>query len=349
MGKEIRYFFHCYNDYVFDYGRRICELTDLAHKYEKVIISLVPEGANINEIPYKETKVIKILEDLCQRNNWSKTKFMIEHTNPLQKGSTWPSLSYRESMPSFMTLRSNNYKGMKSIHYHFGSYVVNSSWPRLWLSSYLYCNHRKITDQTFLRSLENPAHAVNLDMDNMLFNFSCTGKIYDINLQQVHTLLDAIPITKNKHYDMQDQTDKHYSGVTTDGDAINNEILSWYDHIFIDIVHETFYSGEVFYLTEKTARPLLTKTPFIVFGPANFLKNLRKLGFKTFGKFWSEEYDDFSGVLRVLAIKKLINNLSKLTVNQLNEIYISMTDILENNYRVYKELQPNSIFDQLKK
>jgi hypothetical protein len=348
MDKEIRYFFHCYNDYVFDYGRSMCELTDLAHRYEKVIISLVPEGADINEIPYKDTKVIKILEDLCQRNSWPKTKFTIEHVNPLQKESTWPSLSYRESMPSFITLMSNDFEGNKSIKYHFGSYVVNSSWPRLWLSSYLYCNHKKIADQTFLRSLKNPAHAVNLDMDNMLFNFSCTGKINDINLKQVHTFLDAVPITKNNRYDMQDQADKHYSGLTKDGDAVNNEILSWYDHIFMDIVYETFYSGEVFYLTEKTARPLFTKTPFIVFGPVNFLKNLKKLGFKTFSKFWSEEYDDFSGVLRLLAIKKLVNTLSELTVHELNELHNNLDSILEHNYSVYRELKFQSIIDKIK-
>lgn len=342
MGKNIRYFFHCYNDYVFDYGKRMCELTDLAHRYETVYIELAPDGGNINEIPYKGTKVIKILEDLCQRNNWPKTKFIIEHMNPLQKESTWPALIYRDGMPWFETLMSNNFKSEKSIQYHFGSYVVNSSWPRLWLSSYLYCNHKNITDQTFVRSLNNPAHAVSLDLDNMLFNFSSSGEINDINLQQVSKFLDALPIVKNSDYHLLD---------TTNGAkfSFNNEILSWYDKNFIDIVYETFYSGETFWLTEKTARPLFTKTPFIVFGPANFLKNLRKLGFKTFNKFWSEEYDDFSGVRRVLAIKKLINNLSKLTLNQLNELYNSMTDILENNHRVYKELQSNSIIELLKK
>lgn len=346
MDKNTRCFFHCYSDYVHDYGKRMCDLVDLAHKYETVYIELAPEGTDINEVPYKGTKVIKILEDLCQKNNWPKTKFIIVHSNPLQKESTWPALSYSGDMVMFLSLTSNNFKSEKSIQHHFGSYVMNSSWPRLWLSSYLYCNHRNITDQTFVRNLNNPAHAVNIDLDNMLFNFSSIGKINDINLQQVCKFLDALPIVKNSDYDLLDHTDPHWSTGST---SFNNEILSWYNKIFIDIVYETFYSGETFYPTEKMARPLFTKTPFIVFGPANFLKNLRKLGFKTFNKFWSEEYDDFSGARRVLAIKKVIDNLSKLNLNQLNELYNSMTDILENNYRVYKDSTLDSFIDRLKK
>ena len=348
MNEKIQYFLHCYNDYVFDYGQRMCELTDLAHKHETVIINLTPEGADINEIPYKDTKILIILEKLCEKNNWPKTKFIIKHTNPLQKKSTWPALIYQESMPSFFTLMSNKFESNKSINYYFGSYVVNSSWPRLWLSSYLYCNHKNIVDQTFIRSLNNPSHAINLDIDNMLFNFSSVKKIDEIDLQQIFKFLDVLPIIKNNKYNLEDLADPHFSAVTENGLAIDNEILSWYDKIFIDIICETFYSGEVFYLTEKTARPLLTKTPFIIFGPANFLKNLRKLGFQTFNKFWSEEYDNFSGVLRVLAMKKLIKNLSALTFNQLNKLYNDMKHILEHNHGVYKELKSKSIIDRLK-
>ena len=36
--------------------------------------------------------------------------------------------------------------------------------------------------------------------------------------------------------------------------------------------------------------------PFIVLGPKGYLHNLKRLGFKTFGTFWNESYDDVSFV-----------------------------------------------------
>ena len=116
-----------------------------------------------------------------------------------------------------------------------------------------------------------------------------------------------------------------------DGDAINKTILSWYRNFFCDVVTETFFSGKTFFLTEKTTRPLLCMNPFIVHGPRDYLQNLKKLGFKTFHKFWSEEYDHYTGYQRVQKIYKVIDQISTYSNSDLQSTHNEMLPILEHN------------------
>ena len=62
----------------------------------------------------------------------------------------------------------------------------------------------------------------------------------------------------------------------------------------MDIVVETYVSGQSFFPTEKTLRPIIAQTPFIVMGPKGYLANLRRMGFMTFGQWWDESYDNIA-------------------------------------------------------
>jgi hypothetical protein len=45
-------------------------------------------------------------------------------------------------------------------------------------------------------------------------------------------------------------------------------------------------------ISEKTIHPILSMRPFVPFASAGYLKGLRGLGFKTFGDFWDESFDE---------------------------------------------------------
>ena len=65
-----------------------------------------------------------------------------------------------------------------------------------------------------------------------------------------------------------------------------------YNQTYYSIVAETFTKNSFSFFTEKTAKPLVAKRPFVVFAGQYHLKNLRHLGFQTFNNIIDESYDN---------------------------------------------------------
>lgn len=61
-----------------------------------------------------------------------------------------------------------------------------------------------------------------------------------------------------------------------------------------EIVSEFTFNDIGVHMSEKISLPILGKKPFVVSGDKGFLKELRRLGFKTFHDFWPEDYDDIN-------------------------------------------------------
>ena len=64
-----------------------------------------------------------------------------------------------------------------------------------------------------------------------------------------------------------------------------------YNQSYYSIVAETIQFNEYSFFTEKVAKPLVSRRPFIAFAGVNYLANLRKLGFLTFDCIVDESYD----------------------------------------------------------
>jgi hypothetical protein len=76
-----------------------------------------------------------------------------------------------------------------------------------------------------------------------------------------------------------------------------------------EIVAETKFNGDHFF-SEKTFNPILMSKPILIMSSANILKSFKKLGFKSYGSFIDESYDNIendSDRLRaiVLEIKRI--------------------------------------------
>ena len=208
------------------------------------------------------------------------------------------------------------------------------------MSSYIYGRHRDRTSQTFVRKLSNPAHAGNLDLDALVFNFSSEGFIKRLDLESVARFLENVPMTDSQA-DLDDPCVGHFDTLNPIGSVmspVNDDILSRYKTIFVDIVCQTMFLGDVFCPDEKIARCLYTKTPFIIFGGRGAIKKFKKLGFRSFGQWWNEGYDGAPGVNRLLQIVKVIDDLSKLPLSRLEAMYKEMSDVLDHNHMVYQDL-----------
>lgn len=67
--------------------------------------------------------------------------------------------------------------------------------------------------------------------------------------------------------------------------------ISIYNKTAYTLVTETNFSNHYSFYTEKTVKPILAKRLFVVISGQYFLRNLRKLGFKTFDGIIDESYD----------------------------------------------------------
>ena len=113
---------------------------------------------------------------------------------------------------------------------------------------------------------------------------------------------------------------------------------------YVEIITEfTSTNNGLVSISEKLSQAILSKKPFIIVGDRGFMTHLRKLGFKTFHNFWSEDYDWIEWVHKRIGsigdtIEFIQRNISIETDNSGNVVYDSdMQEILEHNYNHYKE------------
>ena len=99
------------------------------------------------------------------------------------------------------------------------------------------------------------------------------------------------------------------------------------------LVNETIAKGRKLHLTEKSFKPICLKMPFIITGTCGSLKHLRSYGFRTFGDFWDESYDDEKDdVLRIERIASLLRSLDELPASAKQEMFMACQEIVEHNY-----------------
>ena len=317
----------------------MANIVDALHNNDKIVLHLT-EGIALEELNYKEKKFLQILKELCENNNWPLNKIHIVLPNLVQDKSVWPSIDYGDAailnnnitQNIFLGLQAENIKIEKDIQKTFGIFIHRSQWDRLLLSSHLYKNYKEITMQTFRKNLEDPAHMIEMGVDQLFWLLSCNNKLDKILIQQLCDFISSLPHNNGIEWQYTDQQA-----------TVDQKLIGWYNNIFLDIVCEKMVTGQTFFPTEKTARPLATKTPFLIMAAPNYIKNLRRLGFRSFGEFWDESYDYQQGIQRVESIQRIIDDLAKLTQEQLQNLYQKMTPILEHNYKTYIELSPSII------
>ena len=124
---------------------------------------------------------------------------------------------------------------------------------------------------------------------------------------------------------------------------VGKSFIEAHNDCYISSVNETHNAtsefGSKFLPTEKIGKTMLLRKPFFVYSTRHYLKNLRNMGFKTFGDFWDESYDDEpNDYLRARMINEQLFNLRH-TNSQTNMEYmmLKMSSIVDHNYNVMLE------------
>ena len=114
------------------------------------------------------------------------------------------------------------------------------------------------------------------------------------------------------------------------------------------VVGETIYYLDKLHLTEKIFKPITTRRPFILAGAPGNLEYLKSYGFKTFDRWIDESYDtEIDHDKRIIKIVDQLEQMSKLSNNQLLEMHREMQPILQYNYEHFYNDFKKIIVDEL--
>lgn len=111
--------------------------------------------------------------------------------------------------------------------------------------------------------------------------------------------------------------------------------ISAHNESFINIVTETIHHQNYIFFSEKTYKPIYAKQPFIILGGPHYLKTLKKHGYRTFGEWWDESYDnEIDFTKRFKKIVSLLEEISKWSLERCEDVRFEMRQILNHNYKV---------------
>jgi hypothetical protein len=123
--------------------------------------------------------------------------------------------------------------------------------------------------------------------------------------------------------------------VVVDGTIVSlSQILprEIYQHTRYSIVAETETSNNWSFFTEKVAKPILAKRLFLVCSGQYYLRNLRKLGFRTFDGIINESYDVEPNLTK--RMEMLLEQANKLSQQNHATLEEQIKPIVDHNFSV---------------
>ena len=112
-----------------------------------------------------------------------------------------------------------------------------------------------------------------------------------------------------------------------------------YFESFCAIVQESRVTQPWPNISEKTLNAIKSMRPFVLCGAPGVLQMLKDMGFKTFDKYWPEDYDEIiSNKDRLVRICEIIEYIDTFSIEELKSMYTDMEDILVHNMYQLKNL-----------
>jgi len=134
-----------------------------------------------------------------------------------------------------------------------------------------------------------------------------------------------------------------------------NNVATWRSQVLpVDIYNQTFYTlvcetdAETkthSFFTEKIAKPMLARRPFVVLANQYYLRRLRQLGFKTFDGVVDESYDTTAD--HVTRWSMALEQMKLLTDQDPNKIYAGVADTLDHNQHLIQSDWQHKLTQQI--
>ena len=142
------------------------------------------------------------------------------------------------------------------------------------------------------------------------------------------------------------------SGANHAGNSHRIDMWKFAEKSLLNVVTETLYQGRRQHLTEKTFKAIVMQQPFVLVSCQGSLEYLKRYGFKTFGEFWNEDYDDRDDDLRIIRIGKLLADIDGLSIKEKTQLQKHLSPVVEHNYqwfysREFEQLLWNELNDMI--
>ena len=177
----------------------------------------------------------------------------------------------------------------------------------------------------FNRTLDRPHRLsllydyLNNDFSDSYFSFLVYNSEYETIFQFEPGGYDYSKFNKFLPIELDTQVIDNKQGFRV-GDAIGEK--KFYLNSCIHLVTESSFIQNELFLTEKMLKPILNYQPFIIMGSFNYIKELKRIGFKTFSEFWDESYDEIEDPKdRYFSVMKVVMELNSKSIEELNELY----------------------------
>lgn len=108
---------------------------------------------------------------------------------------------------------------------------------------------------------------------------------------------------------------------------------------FCAVITESYFAMPTGIVSEKVLNAIKLGRPFVLVAPPKTLEYMHKLGFKTFGRYWDEDYDnELDHEKRMIKIFTVLDYINSMSIDDLKVWYTNMKDILEDNAEVVRQL-----------
>jgi hypothetical protein len=306
------------------------------------VIDFSPEGSCATAMG-----MYRLLDEFCQANRYAKSRVTIKTGNMREQHPEYNIVrdaSYWYEVPQIQEwLQSKCINSGNTPSKHFGNFTSRSNWFRLWIATILASKYSDKTIQTYHYDpdRENVNYNGYIGIDDLL------GRDCDCVREAVE-FINTCPRTIDLDYlsnldNCKDSIFQHQDSYYPIQHPSNLNLLQYYRDIFVDVVVEPNISGSCFLVTEKLWRAIIARRPFIVVSTAEYLANLRKLGFKTFSDYWNEDYDWAHNQHRIRQVDVVLDDIAKLSLQQLHTQLVDMQHILDHNYNVFMQLNQAQI------
>lgn len=144
-------------------------------------------------------------------------------------------------------------------------------------------------------------------------------------------------VPKNHSAETIDGNENPYDNPVRHSDLIDLEI---YNNSYYSVAIETVIHNDFAMFSEKEAKPIMAKRPFVVMGAKHQMKAFRSLGFKTFSPIIDESYDEIEDAEE--RFEAIMLCMQKLCEQNPKAVYRKLEHVLEHNKKHFIETRwPN--------
>lgn len=232
------------------------------------------------------------------------------------------------------SLKSNKFK---PVHWFSHGYLCSEHWFRLYKDVSIMTEYRPIiTPWVCANRLIDNRRIYRLQFLNMLDTATGTYSLLERDPHTGRSLSEIYPQNNISPNSFDEHNNSSAWIVTKEPTPINSAFLHVVTETVIDRVH----------LTEKIFKPIVLKQPFVLVGGAGCLRYLKDYGFKTFNRWWSEDYDNIQDpVQRMRAVAEIVNWVGK--QGKLESLRNQMKETLDYNQHWFHNGFSSSCWDEL--